>query len=277
MLRTGHRDDVQHVLHVVLERGTAFGGRLLQIAAVGIDMDQAALRREPPQALVVDVAHVVVDRIGAAVREDDGRLRQLEQVVEHRVRGMRLVQQDAEPVGLRHELAPLGGEALPFTRRVRRISELVVAGVHEAEHAQTLRKVELQQRRIRGERRSILHADEHHALAGGGNAARVSRRQRQFEFAGIRSQQAMDLDQALEAMIACHAVVRLGAATLRRVDHPQSAIQPALDHARQVHLVLAVARRMPLEDVPLRIVELGGCVEMAVEREDAFVQRARGG
>jgi hypothetical protein len=274
MLRSGHAQDVQHVPHVIIEGGRR-GLRVLEEGRHRVHLDQTALLRQPAQPRVVDVAHVIVQAVGTGMREDDGRLRQFQQLVEHGVGGMRLVDHDAEAVRLGDQRSALRRQPLPLRcRRIRRVGELVVGGVHQPQHAQAVVEIGLQQRRIQCQGRGVLHADEHHAPARGGDAPRILGSQCQFELVRMCGHQAVQLEQPLQPMVARGTIAGDRALTLPRVDHPQAAVEPAFDHARQVDLVGAITGLVAFEDVPQRVVEQHRCVQMAVEHQHALVQRA---
>src|SRR3546814_18305879 len=61
---------------------------------------------------------------------------------------------------------------------------------------------------------------------------------------------------------------------LRRVDRPETAVQAALLHARQVDLGIVAMNPMLVLDRPAGQVERGGRVEMAVERQQPLVERS---
>ena len=63
---------------------------------------------------------------------------------------------------------------------------------------------------------------------------------------------------------------------LRCEDHPETTIQPALVHARQVNMRAIHIEVAALREVVLRRVEIGGRVEVAVEHHQALMKRTAG-
>ncbi|KAG0923637.1 hypothetical protein G6F32_014202 [Rhizopus arrhizus] len=178
-------------------------GGVDQVSAVGIHLDHAARLGQLAQACVIEVARVVVDRLGRAVRQHEGHRHHRQQVVEHRVGGMRLVDHDPQLHRLPHQL--LAGRAQAFPLRALgvggRIGELVVGKVHGAEQAQAGAVIERQQAGIGHQRAVVFHADVDHALAGGLDPRGIIGGQRQREALGIGRQHLADFQQPLQAMV----------------------------------------------------------------------------
>lgn len=66
---------------------------------------------EKPKHAILDIARVIEQRFGRAVREDDGRARGEDRVACGRVGRVRDVYQDAEAVELRDELVAKGAQS----------------------------------------------------------------------------------------------------------------------------------------------------------------------
>ncbi len=231
------------------------------------------MRGQHLQACIVDVARVVVDRTRTAVRKHDRHRRQRNQLVEHRIGGVRLIDHDAQRLRLLHQLFAGRAQAVPLRALGvgGRVGELVVEKVHGAHQAQPLRVIKTQQRRIGHQRAGVFHADVHHALAGGLDARGIGRRGGQCKTLRLRGHQCVDPQQALQTGIAIVQVRGRTAIALSRVDRPEPAIQRAFDHARVIHLRQAVTP-MRLQYVEVGALQIGRRVQMRIQRDQAFLQ-----
>ncbi len=253
----------------------AFGrlGGVDQVAAIGIHLDHATGLGQLAQACIVEVARVVVDRLGRAVREHERHRHHRQQVIEHRIGRVRLVDDDAQLHRGAHQILAGRAQALPLrTLGVGgRIGELVVGEVHRAQQAQAGAVVEREQAGVFHQRAGVFHADVDHALAGGLDPRGIIGGQRQFEALGVGRQHLPDLQQPLQAMVAFGQVGRCSAVALVGVDRPEATIQRALDHARVIHLRKRVVV-VPLFDVEAGAAEVGRRVEVAVQGQQALLQ-----
>ena len=73
-------------------------------------------------------------------------------------------------------------------------------------------------------------------------------------------------------MISCLAIACLVALALRRIDHPEAAIEAALLHPRQIHLGEFAILIVTLKDVPSRAMEIGRRIEVRIQDDGAFMQ-----
>ncbi len=175
-----------------------------QVVAVGRYLDHAAVLRELAQPRIVHVARMCEHRARARMREDDGRTRELEQLVEHVIRGVRRVEQDAEAICLLHVVATErlrpcqrgpSGSVLESPRSLLR----KCTGPGDA-HAEPVVRVE--QREIGAYRVAVLHAEEHHAALACRDAHRIVRGVRELELARIRGNHLVDFLQPQESGVA---------------------------------------------------------------------------
>ncbi len=252
--------------------------RIDQVTAIRVDLDHAAGLGQPLQAHIVEIARMVVDRLGRAVREHERHRHAFDQIIEHRIGGMRLVDDDAQPhrfidqrLAGRAQALPLGALGIGG-----RIGELVVGEVHRAEQTQAGQVVVAEQRGVVDQRAGVLHADVDHALAGGLDARGIGGGQRELEGVRVRGEHLADLGQAQQAGIAVVLVRLRAAVALVGVDRPEAAIERAFDHARIVHLRQRVVV-VPLGDVEAVAVEIGRRVEVAVQGQQPVLQRRRPG
>ncbi|SOU08908.1 hypothetical protein LMG19144_03996 [Xanthomonas arboricola pv. fragariae] len=250
------------------------GAAIDQIAAVGIHLDHPAVLGQHLQPRVVDIARMVKHRTRAAVREHDRHWRQCDQLVEHRIGGMRLIDHDAQRLRLLHQLLAGRAQALPLRPLGvgGRVGELVVEKMHGTHQAQALRVIEAQQRGVGHQRAGVFHADVHHALASGLDARGIGGRGGEGEALRLRGQQRVDLQQALQTGIAIIQMRGRTAIALRGVDRPEAAIQRAFDHARVVHLRQPVAS-MRLQHVEVGALQVGRRIQMRIQRDQALLQR----
>ncbi len=221
---------------------------------------------------------MVVDCLGRAVREHERHRHALDQIIEHRIGGMRLIDHDPQPHRFIHQRLAGRAQALPFGALGigGRIGELVVGEVHGAEQAQAGQVVVAEQRGIVDQRAGVLHADVDHALAGGLDARGIGGGQRELEGIRMRGEHLADFRQPQQAGIAVVLVRLRTAVALVGVDRPEAAIERAFDHARVVHLRQRVVV-VPLGDVEAVAVEVGRCIEVAVQGQQPLLQRGRPG
>lgn len=191
---------------------------------------------------------------------------------------MRLVDHDAQLHRLLHQVLAGRAQAFPFRSLGvgGRIGELVVGEVHGTEQAQAGTVVEREQAGVFHQRAGVFHADVDHALAGGLDPCRVIGGQCQRETLGIGGQHFADLQQPLQAMVTLGEVRGWAAVALIGVDRPEATVQRALDHARVVHLRECVAV-VALLDVEAGPAEIGRRIQVAVERDQALLQRLGAG
>ncbi|MNV49833.1 hypothetical protein D3C71_1418030 [compost metagenome] len=239
-------------------------------------MNHPTLGRELAQTRVVQIARVVEDRLGRAVREDEGHRHHLDEVVEHRIGRVRLVDHDAELHRLVDQRLAGRAQALPFGALGigGRIGELVVGKMHRAQQAQPGQVIEAQQRGIIDQRAGVLHADVDHALAGGLDARGIGGGQRELEGVRVRGEHLADFHQPQQPRIAIMHMRGLAAVALVGIDREEAAVERAFDHARVIHLRQRVAV-VPLLDVETVAVEVGRRVQVAVQRQQAMLQRGR--
>jgi len=145
-----------------------------------------------------------------------------------------------------------------------------------AEQAQPGTVVEREQAGVVHQRAGVFHADVHHALAGGLDPRGIIGGQCQREALGIGRQHFADLHQPLQAMVTLGQMRGGAAVALVGVDRPEAAIQRAFDHARVIHLRKGVAV-VALLDVKTGSAEIGRCIQMAVEGDQALLQRLGAG
>lgn len=245
-----------------------------QVAAIRVHLDHATGLGQLAQARVIQIARVVIHGLGRAVRQHERHRHHRQQVVEHRVRGMRLVDHDAQLHRLPHQVLARRAQALPLRALGvgGRIGELVVGEVHGAEQAQAGAVVERKQARVFHQRAGVFHADVDHALAGGLDPRRVIGGQRQREALGIGRQHLADFHQPLQAMVTLGQMGGSGTVALIGVDRPEATVQRAFDHARVVDLRKRVAV-VALLDVEAAATKVSRRIQMAVEGDQALLQR----
>jgi hypothetical protein len=84
-----------------------------------------------------------------------------------------------------------------------------------------------------------------------------------------------DLHRALDAEIARGDIPGGRARAGRRVDREEPAIHPALHHARVIDLIAIRIGDVPVHDAPAGAAEIGRGVEMRVQHDQLFMDRAR--
>ena len=141
--------------------------------------DHAAVGRDPTQDLVRDVAHVVGHRSGPGVREDHGRLGDVERGGHRRGRDVAEVDQHPEPVHLAHDLATERGQAVVLRRIGRGVGPARRPPVGER-HVADAARVELAQGRHRArDHRPAFEPDQRRDPAGCEGRLHLVRRRRQ--------------------------------------------------------------------------------------------------
>ena len=117
---------------------------------------------------------------------------------------------------------------------------------------------------------------ENDALALGGNARRIFRHKGQFEFVGMRRHHFADFRGAQKGGVAHRQHAGIGHGRLRRVDRPETAIQPAFEHPRQINLREIFLIAVTLHDVPAGTRQAGRGIKMGVEADQLLMQRHGG-
>ena len=213
------------------------------------------------------------------MREDDRRLAQRQHLVEHRVGRMRLVDDDAQPVGLRDQRLALLAEAAVLAFRghahAGRIGEIVVADVRQRDHPQALLVVEAEQAGVGLQRVGVLHADVDRLPARGLDPRRVVGGGGQLELVRVGGHHLADLGQAPEPGVARLQVAAGIAFALAGEHHPEAAIEPAFDHARVIDLRTVFLEGMAVGDLPARPGKQRRRIEMGVEVDRPGLDGAR--
>ena len=207
----------------------------------------------------------------ARVREDDRRLREVEDLAHHVRRDVRDVDQHAEPVHLAHHLAPERRQ--PAVRRGvgRRVGPVVVLAVSERHVADAERIVGAQRAEAVLERLAVLHAEERGDLALLPGALDVGGAGGEEE--GVRvgvDHPAGELD-----------LLELGARRVRQSrgdeDAPELARDPALAEPRDVGVDgrAALAQVDPGQIARERLAQRPGQVVVAVDQRHFLEEGAR--
>lgn len=126
--------------------------------------------------------------------------------------------------------------------------------------------------RISRQRLGIFHADKHHPLLARDDGRYVFGAQRQGKILGVRRNHVANARDHRQAMFAGQCPAFRGKRALRGEYRPEATVQPALLHARQVHLGQVGVEAVPLGDVPIRTRQLHRSVEVAVEDGEALVK-----
>ena len=259
--------------HRLLPFGVGLGR--LQISPIGVHLNDAPLGRQRLQPIIIDVARMVIDRLAPRMGQQHRRRGQGQQVVQHLVRTMRRIGHDTQPVHVLEQL--LAQRTKPaITRLLRRVGrtvgKLVMREMGKAHHPHAHVVEGLEQADILTQRIGIFDRHIDDPLARRRDRRGVLRLQCQREIGRVRRHHLADRHAPHQREIA-----RLGKPLdrqrpLPRIDGPETAIQPALLHARQIDLGIVAMHAMFLVDRPVRQVERRGRVEMAVERQQLLMQ-----
>ena len=236
-------------------------------------MTTPPLAGTPTQDLVRDVAHVVGHRSGPGVREDHGRLGDVERGGHRPGRDVTEVDQHPEPVHLAHDLATERGQAVVLRRIGRGVGPARRSPVGER-HVADAAGVELAQGRHRArDHRPAFEADQRRDAAGAEGCFHLVRRRRQCERVGIALDEAVDDIELLERH-----PEGLGLGQVRRdPDRPELAADAALAKTRDVgvetvHVAAQVDRRRP--HAPDALTQSEGQVVVAVDERRLPQDRA---
>ena len=251
------------------------GRRGDEVGAEGIHLDHTSSGGELLHARVVDVARVITDGFGAGMREDDRRLGECDHLIKDVVGGVRGVEDEAEAVAFRDEVAAERAETIPlFAGGVGGgIGEVVVREMHGAEHAHAEVVKRFYQREVVADRISVFDGEVDDAFAGCGDGGGVISGGGEGEMRGMSGEHFVDVNGNLERGVTRGSVAGGRAGTLRRVDHPEAAIEAAFDHAGLVHLGEIVFHVVAIHDVPTGPAQAGRRVEVGVDGDEAFVHR----
>ncbi len=220
---------------------------------------------------------MVVHAFRARMRQDDRRRRQRQHVAHAIVRSVRSIKDQSQPVGFAHQL--LAGRAEPAECRRHiggTVRKLIVPEMHRRHHPQSARIECLEKRRVLPERIGIFHALEHDLLAAGKDPLGVGGREGKLHVVCVLRRKFADRYLPEDRCRARRIQRRIIERTLRREDHPEAAVQPTLDHARQVHMRAVRFEAAALGEGVLGRVEVGGRVEVAVEHHQVLVQSLGG-
>ena len=199
-----------------------------------------------------------------------------EHLIEHRVRAVAGVDQDAEPVHLGHPLPAERRQAVPARRVGGAVAELVVAEVDRPGEPDAEPVEGGEQGQILAERPAILHADEREMLARAGQAQGIVGGHSEADPAAILAEHAADRGGADQSRVARRAIAFGGQRALRRVDDEKAAIEAAFVHPRQIDLAAVLAMLVAHAEIPLAVVPALRDVEMGVDHDHALVRGAVG-
>ena len=150
---------------------------------------------------------------------------------------MRAIKDQAELIGPAHQGFTQRAEATIGRAHIRgAVSKLAVAEVHRRDHAQAANVEGIEHRNVRTQRIGVFHALENNLLTGGCNPFRIGGGEGEFHIVVILRGQFADRHLTQHGHVARRQIGGFVQRALRREDHPESAIQPAFIHARQVDM-----------------------------------------
>ena len=204
--------------------------RLADVGRIGIDHDDPAVRLDPREHRVGNVARSPVDHAGARMAEHDGCLRDIERIEHRRLADMGEIDQHPQPLHLAdHVLAEIGqaimrgivgravGPGVVLEVRQRHVAR--AEGVHLPQHAEAA-----------VDRMAALHAEQRGDPAGLHRLLHIRGGKGKLQPVRIASDQPLHHVDLLDRR---HGSLRFGKVR-RDIDRPELGPDPALSQPRQV-------------------------------------------